>query len=221
MNNGEYAGPLISRNSPRWRMWEWYHYAPVSASTPPSYFFEPYIPPSVTAVMVSATAGANATTNSSSAASCHNLIFPLKQRRFFVHMDTFVRLYLVHEAELIASTNAAVLPNAEIAVVLTPSHNNGSAVVYSRNTTQFTVNTNSSLSFLNGVIAGGSSNGTTFSFIKPELRQTGSGTSARLVPGNLFWPIRSETSGVTTPGAGSLDNNSAQNGSYIRLEYLL
>ena len=159
MNNGEYSGPLISRNSPRWRMQE---YTPpmstASTTGHPLLFVEPYIPPTVTAVMVTATAGSSVSnTIATSAASCHNLVFPLKDRRFFIEMPggAVVRFFLAHDADLLNATSTNLLNASEIAVYLNQA-GLGSAIVYSRGaTTQFTVGANSSLPFLNGFIAGG------------------------------------------------------------------
>ena len=225
MNNGQYVGPIISRKSPRWRMLE---ILPTSfgfaAGNQTVLFMEPYIPPTVNAVMVTATAAGNSSGTSNNPASCHNLVFPLKDRRFFVETSNQgVRLFLVHEADLLGTAGAAILANAEIAIYLNPtSISGGNAIVYSRNTTQFTVASDTTLSFLNGVIAAGISSPNQLSLIDPRLRRSGTGTLARLNPGNIQWPVRSSAGTVyATPGSASVDATATYTGNYVRLEYLL
>lgn len=225
MNNGQYVGPIISRKSPRWRMLELLPTTfGVATNNQTVLFMEPYIPPTVNAVMVTATAAGNSAGISNNPASCHNLVFPLKDRRFFVETSSQgVRLFLVHEADLLGTAGAAILANAEIAIYLNPTTlTGGNAIVYSRNTTQFTVASDTTLSFLNGVIAAGISSPNQLSLIDPRLRRSGTGTTARLNPGNIQWPVRSTTStNYATAGSASADATSTFTGNYVRLEYLL
>lgn len=221
MNNGEYVGPLISRTSPRWRMQEYYAFAnqgsagSLQNSLIPG-IFEPYFPPSVSAVMVTATAGYfNAsTTITTSAGACINVVFPLKDRRFFVEINAVgaMYLYLVNEAALIGSASGQISPSiCEHTLFL---QNNAAPLIYSQSATQYiSVGNNTSVPWLNGVVYGRGS--FSFSIANPTLRQAGA--SNPTVPGHLFFPIKANYGDAVTPGTG----NTRMMPAYVRTEYMV
>lgn len=253
MNNGEYAGPLISRTSPRWRVQE----LPMSLISGASAaggsivigsrtvgLFEPYVPPTVSAIMVTATASSGSTTTQSlgSGASCHNVVFPKTDRRFFVEITSAGNVYLmvVNEADIVTAANAGRLTMAlcEHALLLQGDQSTAgiqnTAFAYSRNASAYLTATGEQvLPYLNGVIAGSTiapvlnQANNNFSQVDPRLRFAANTTAAdRSNPGNLFFPARSVSNGsFITPGTGYRGFVSTLSGTagqaYVRLEYLV
>lgn len=230
MNNGLYVGPIISRNSPRWRMQE---ITNVDFGTGYSAgLFEPYIPPTVAAVMVTATAGTTGTAAMSSAASCHNVVFPVKDRRFFIEItaNSNVYLFLVDEYNLSGTPGSNPRTStqyAECTVLLgNQTLASNQALVYCRDIAvagpYITAAVNSSRPFMNGVIAGGVNGSTqSFSLINPRLRLSAN-PNPQVTPGNLFAPIRGLTASANaTPGTGKTDAQNLRSTAYVRLEYLV
>lgn len=223
MNNGLYVGPIISRSSPRWRMSEFYAQpqGSTAASAICSTLMEPYIPPSVSAVMLTATAGSRSSSASASGASCHNIVIPCKSRRVFIEAHETLRVYVISDYDLtqLAAAQLAAA-NCDILLTLSAGSGGGSASVSSRGSTYISVTAGQQAPFLNGVLYGGNPTSQTFSNFNPRLRQ--SGTSTQPMPGNLFAPVRAQLGLALTPsGSSSTTATGNINGSYFRLEYFL
>lgn len=225
MNNGLYVGPIISRKSPRWRVQEFTNYDYSTNLT--TQLHEPYIPPSVAAVMITATAPLNvAGTAMASSSSCHNIVWPVKDRRIFVEFGAAqtVRLFLLDEPALLTATGGQLSSAiAEHSLVLFAGSNSttSNAYAYSRNASQYlSVAAGQVAPYFNGVVAGGAPSAQVTSIIDPRLRQAGSTSATE--PGNVFFPIRAASSNIhATAGTGAAVASSHRAPGYVRLEYLL
>jgi hypothetical protein len=208
-------------------------------------FIEPYIPPMVSAVMVTAQAGGStsAATTIYSGASCHSVVFPKTDRRLYVEFANLgqISIFLINDADLMATSGITggqiALSLCEQALILQPASSTlaaQNALVYSRNASQYiSAVPNETRPFLNGVIAGANPPGTngvmdSNSIIDPKLRATGSLSHTRTNPGNLFFPAKSVqgTNGIyATPGSGRFSPFGAvlnqSSVPYVRLEYLV
>lgn len=244
MNNGQYVGPIISRKSPRWKTKEsgivGTAFAGGGTSAQPG-LYEPYIPPTVAAVMVTASSGGytGGGTQHYTGASCHNVVFPKSDRRLFVEITSTgaVYIYLVAEASAMATTSGQLsLAVCEHALLLQQTNIGGglpnSAIAYSRNAAGYvTAGQSQVLPYLNGVIAGPNplgANGVadSNSLIDTRLRSTGNLAANRTSPGNLFYPVRSiANADLATSGSGyrshTMTAGNTGSAPYVRLEYLV